>query len=60
MAHELDRFLAELNKRPEHGEGSRIEAARDYLDDVIGMLEPDPVPEKIDVAPGTRLRLVKS
>ena len=40
MAYELHRMLAELNDRPENGEGSCVEDAWNRMHDVIGMLEP--------------------
>ena len=47
MAHELQALLADLAQQ--QGPGSCAEDAHFRMHDVIGMLEPDPPPEKIDV-----------
>jgi hypothetical protein len=39
MARELQGLLTELNAHLEHGPGSGVECARDYLEDVIALLE---------------------
>lgn len=42
MAYELQGVLGELAKLPEHGEGSRVAEARNYMDDVTELLDINP------------------
>lgn len=53
IAYELQSLLAELAQH--QGPGSCAEDAHDRMHDVIGMLEPDPPPETLEVNPESHL-----